>query len=552
MEQRILFTGAGRRIELLQAFRQASLRLGVSLKIIGADMVSTAPALPFCDYGRMVCSMRDEAYIPTLLDICRRDQIDLLIPTIDTDLRLLADHKAEFEAVGTRVMVSEPEMIAKCRDKNITADFFEECGLHAPRTVNSVEAYSGPYPCFIKPKDGSSSIGANRADDIEGLRAFAGQLDDYVIQPYIDGEEFTVDIFCDFDGNPITIIPRRRLAVRSGEVLKTRIALDDQIISECEKLIEAFKPCGPMTVQLIRQASTGTDYFIEINPRFGGGAPLSMKAGADSAEAILRLLAGEAVIRKTEGLADGAVYSRFDQSVCVERGEGLPLRGIIFDLDDTLCLEKDYVRSGYAAVAEALPEVADAAERLWVYFEAGKPAIDCLLEEEGLLHRKAEVLDAYHSHKPMLKLDTAVRTLLQDLRAAGMKLGIITDGRPEGQRNKIAALDLAELVDEIIVTDELGGPGFRKPNDIAFRIMQCRLGIPFGQLAYVGDNPVKDFQAPRQLGMMSIWYDNSEGIYASDEAAADFVIESLTDIVQFIGTEGCEKLPTSQSDSCKR
>lgn len=157
MEQRILFTGAGRRIELLQAFRQASLPLGVSLKIIGADMVSTAPALPFCDYGRMVCSMRDEAYIPTLLDICRGDQIDLLIPTIDTDLRLLADHKAEFEAVGTRVMVSEPEMIAKCRDKNITADFFEECGLHAPRTVNyagytnCVEKYMAAMDCYVLP-----------------------------------------------------------------------------------------------------------------------------------------------------------------------------------------------------------------------------------------------------------------------------------------------------------------------------------------------------------------------------------------------------------------
>lgn len=385
MEQRILFTGAGRRIELLQAFKQASYRLGVSLKIFGTDMVTTAPALAFCDLQRMVCSMRDNAYIPTLLEICKSDHIDLLIPTIDTDLRVLTDHKVEFEAVGTRVMIGEPEMIAKCRDKNITADFFEECGLHAPRTVNSVEAYAGPYPCFIKPKDGSSSIGANRADDIEELQTFASQLNDYVIQPFIDGDEYTVDIFCDFEGNPITIVPRRRLAVRSGEVLKTRIALDEQIISECEKLIETFKPCGPMTVQLIRQASSGDDYFIEINPRFGGGAPLSMKVGADSAEAILRLLLGEPVARKTCGLADGAVYSRFDQSVCVDHGIGMPVRGVIFNLDDTLFQEKDYVRSGYAAVAACLPEVEDAVKRLWSYFEGGgKPAIDCLLEEVGL------------------------------------------------------------------------------------------------------------------------------------------------------------------------
>lgn len=79
-----------------------------------------------------------------------------------------------------------------------------------------------------------------------------------------------MDIFCDLQGNPIYITPRERLAVRSGEVLKTRIALDERIIEECRELVRRFEPCGPITVQLIREKETGEDYYIEINPRYGG------------------------------------------------------------------------------------------------------------------------------------------------------------------------------------------------------------------------------------------------------------------------------------------
>ena len=150
---RILFTGVGRRVELIQAFRQAANRLNVNLKLYGADMAGTAPALAFCDYTRKVCGMRDTDYIPQLLRICEADHIDLLIPTIDTDLLVLSQNAAEFDKIGTKVLISKPDKIAICRDKNYTADFFEACGIKAPRTVNDYQLYHGPYPCFIKPKD---------------------------------------------------------------------------------------------------------------------------------------------------------------------------------------------------------------------------------------------------------------------------------------------------------------------------------------------------------------------------------------------------------------
>ena len=124
-----------------------------------------------------------------------------------------------------------------------------------------------------------------------------------------------MDVMCDFEGNPIFITPRVRLAVRSGEVLKTRICQDSQILTEMESLVASYRPCGPITVQLIRDEGSGEDFYIEINPRFGGGAPLSMKAGADSAEALLRLLSGEHVGYQRGAAEDGAVYCRYDQSI---------------------------------------------------------------------------------------------------------------------------------------------------------------------------------------------------------------------------------------------
>ena len=105
-----------------------------------------------------------------------------------------------------------------------------------------------------------------------------------------------------------------------------------------------------------------------------------------------------------------------------------------------------------------------------------------------------------------------------------------TDGRPDGQRNKIAALGLEALVDDILITDELGGIQFRKPNDIAFRILQTRWAIPCETILYVGDNPAKDFQAPRQLGMQSLFFRNSDGLY-SHSSEQNALCDSTADTV---------------------
>lgn len=545
----ILFTGVGRRVELIGAFRQAALALGMQLTIYGTDVSGTAPALAFCDCTRKVCGMREDGYVSGLAAICKEDKINLIIPTIDTDLLVLSQNRELFEAAGTKVLISSPDMIAICRDKNKTHDFFVSCGLKSPRTVKDYQKYESGYPAFIKPKDGSGSIHAYRAEDSNELEIYARQVGDYIIQPFIDGTEYTIDIFCDFGGNVVSIVPRVRLAVRSGEVLRTEIDLDGRIIREAERLVEYFKPCGPLTVQLIRDRQSGDDYFIEINPRFGGGAPLGMKAGARTAEAVLGLLAG-AEVGRAGAASDHAVYSRFDQSVCMVQGKKpQPIRGIVFDLDDTLYSEKEYVQSGFRAVAQYVGDQ-DAVDKMWRYFESGKPAIDEYLERLGKSGLKNECLEVYRSHRPRIRLYEGVAELVEKLKIEGIRVGIITDGRPEGQRNKIAALGLEQIFSDIIITDELGGVQFRKPNDISFRILQCRWCIPFEQMIYVGDNLSKDFQAPWQLGMRGIWFRNEDGLYTAtdDEAAMQYfsqpaggIISEISEMADILKSQGVRK-----------
>lgn len=534
----LLFTCIGRRVELLQAFRSSAFDLGVNLTILGVDASTTAPALAFCDRSFTICSISEEGYIPTLVKLCESNNVDLLIPTIDTDLLILSENRSRFLEIDTEVLVSDKEQIQICRDKIKTAAFFKLCGINTPDTVDDVNLFNGSFPCFIKPRDGSSSVNAFRINSQAELLDKVKAVPEYIIQPLIRGTEYTVDIFCDFQGVPLYIIPRKRILVRSGEVIVTEISHDEQVKLECIQIIKAFKPRGPLAIQLIRDEQ-GRDYFIEINPRFGGGCPLSIKSGADIPGAIIQILSGTSELAiSTENSNSGLVYSRFDQSVAIKENKAissfstyddlfpiiqhLGIQGIIFDLDDTLYPEKEYVRSGLAAISKCEPFVPKDFEALWNSFIEGNKPIDDVLNQKGQYTEEVKIrlLEKYRSHVPHIKLYLGVKEFLDTWKIASPshRLGLITDGRVYGQNNKIDSLAIRSYFDEIIITDELAGLTgnelrFRKPNTIAFQIMRERLGINYPRLVYIGDNPNKDFRAPLQLGMKVIRYIPEDGVW---------------------------------------
>jgi len=317
-ECNILILSAGRRVELVQSFQKAAKTLNIKSNVVAGDCSETAPAIYFADRKAILPRINEDNYIDEIINVCKREDIKLVIPTIDTDLLLLSEERDRIESEsGAVVLISSTEVISICRDKIITQKFLEENGFKIPKMYSEEELDSGEleFPLFIKPKSGSSSINTFKVNNIEELATYRSLIKEPIVQDFMEGKEFTVDVFLDFDGNLITVVPRLRMATRSGEISKGRIIKDREIIEDIKRLVEVLKPIGHITVQLMK-TNKGIEY-IEINPRFGGGAPMSIQSGADSCENLYRLLMGEN-LEYNENYRDNIMFFRFDNSICVD------------------------------------------------------------------------------------------------------------------------------------------------------------------------------------------------------------------------------------------
>ena len=311
----VLVLSAGRRVELIECFKHAASKLGVSGNVVAVDCSDTAPALYFADKYRLVPRIDSGRYVDAVIDVCREESVSLIVPTIDTELLLLAENKDRIEKeTGARLLVSDLSVIRVCRNKLNTQRYMEEHGFKIPHLYTKEELENGNvrFPLFVKPIDGSSSIDTYKVENREQLDTILTLVKDPMVQDYMVGDEYTIDVFLDFGSNIITVVPRLRMATRSGEIAKGRIVRDKEIIEDVTRLMNELKPIGHITVQC-RKTDRGIEY-IEINPRFGGGAPMSIMAGADSCSNLYRLLRGE-VLTYNEDYRENVVFLRFDSSI---------------------------------------------------------------------------------------------------------------------------------------------------------------------------------------------------------------------------------------------
>lgn len=184
---------------------------------------------------------------------------------------------------------------------------------------------------------------------------------------------------------------------------------------------------------------------------------------------------------------------------------------IVLDMDDTLYLERDFARSGFAAVGALLGDATFAA-RAWDLLEAGGRG-DIFDRLAPTPARVAGMIATYRSHRPAIALAPDAARLLARLEIAAL----ITDGHEVTQRNKIAALGLSGL-DPVIVTDQWGQE-FRKPHPRAFEAVMARHGVRGEDCVYVGDNPAKDFLSPRRLGWRTLRIRRPGGLHEKAEPA---------------------------------
>lgn len=313
----VLILSAGRRVELVRCFKEARESLGLDGKVVAADISTTAPAIYHADKYHIIPKISADDFIESIINVCKEENIHLIVPTIDPELQKLSDNKKRIELnTSAKVLVSREEVIKICRDKYNTQDFFENNGFGMPRLISKVDIQNKNYefPLFIKPLNGSSSINTFKVNSEKELEFFLEYVPEPIVQGFIEGDEFTIDVFTDFNSKPITIVPRQRLATRGGEVAKGITKKDREIIDEIKKVIDVLKPIGHITVQCMK-TKDGIK-FIEINPRFGGGAPISIKAGANSPKNLYKLLLGEK-LTYNEDYEENLLALRHDEAVFI-------------------------------------------------------------------------------------------------------------------------------------------------------------------------------------------------------------------------------------------
>ncbi|MBI1826812.1 MAG: ATP-grasp domain-containing protein [Planctomycetes bacterium] len=317
---RLLFTCIGRRVELVRAFRAAAERLRIRLEIHGGDSDRLAPALSQVDHVHLLPGIASGHYTETLAELIRSHHLSLLIPLIDTELPAIAANREQFTQLGCRTVISSPAVVETCRDKLATYRMLTDAKIDTPKTWRWSEIVNRNrhrFPYYLKPRAGSAAMGNYVVRNHEELVAFGNLVKDPIVQEFVLGDELTVDVYCGFDGVPRCIIPRLRLEVRGGEVTKGVTVRDAMVSAAARRVARELAECrGVITVQCMKTPD-GRVRVIEINPRFGGGVPLAIHAGADFPRWILE----EHLGRKPAISADYEVnlaMLRFDDSVFVK------------------------------------------------------------------------------------------------------------------------------------------------------------------------------------------------------------------------------------------
>jgi len=324
----ILFTSAGRRVELLRAFRTAYQALGLTGQIVATDVDTLAPALHVADRTYIVPPCTSEVYIPTLVDVCVREEIDLIFPLIDDDIPLLAAHRQTFLAAGAQLGGVSADAAAITADKWQTTQFFERLGLATPCSTlpELFDPACADYPVFIKPRDGSASKNAFMARNAGEAAFFLGYVPFPVIQEYLPGPEITTDVVCGLDGRVLGIVSRQRIAVRGGEVVKGVTIQDEGILDACQRIACALPAVGPITVQCIMRDDVPC--FTEINARFGGGIPLGIAAGVDAPLLLLADATGRPSNAAPLGTYQAGLYmTRYDDSFFLTEQQRVQMAG---------------------------------------------------------------------------------------------------------------------------------------------------------------------------------------------------------------------------------
>jgi len=327
MEVNILITSVSRKVWLVKAFKDALKQEGINGKVISVDINPLSAGLYVSDKHYLIPPSSAQNFMPVILEICKKENIKLLIPTRDRELLLFARNKKKFEKQGTYVMVSNSEVIEICNDKYRFYQFLTRNNISTPKTYlpSQINFFSIRYPLLVKSRYGSGSKSVSKAENEKELRFFINYVSNPVIQEFVNGREYTIDLFSDFNGKVITVVPRERIEIFCGESYKGKTVKDAKIMEYTKNLAEKLGTTGHITIQCIKD-DNGIK-FIEVNPRFGGGAILGIKAGVNTPLLLLRLILGKRTEPQIGKFKENIIMLRYTKDLFILN------KGVINDYD---------------------------------------------------------------------------------------------------------------------------------------------------------------------------------------------------------------------------
>lgn len=318
----ILITSAGQRVSLVRAFQKELKEFNTQGMVFTTDLnPMLAPACHISDGYFTVPRVTDVAYMDRLIEICLENDVKLVIPTIDTELLVLSQYKQAFAEKGITLLVSDSALVEKCRDKRLTNALFESKGIAIPEQYDKNNL---KYPVFAKPCDGSLSKGIFVAHSANEIKIEHLTNEKLMFMQFVspdEYDEFTVDCYFDRNSQLKCAVPRKRIFVRAGEINKG-VTKKNCILKEFKQKLAVIEGAiGCLTIQVFCHKMTNAILAIEINPRFGGGYPLSYLAGANYPQWIIQEYLNNHEIDEFDNWKENLLMLRYDAEVLVENYE---------------------------------------------------------------------------------------------------------------------------------------------------------------------------------------------------------------------------------------
>lgn len=293
----ILILSAGTRDKVVQYFKKEA---GENGKIVATDCSNLAPAVYDADKFYLVPRITAPGYLDTILDICKKEEIDGVFSLIDPELSMLAKEKDKFLAVGTTPIISPYDLVETCFDKYKMYQMLQEmkiptgkCYVEKEAFFEAVDKGDISYPVFVKPVKGSASININKVNSKAEVDLLFTLYDDLMVQEYMDGQEYGADVYIDMiTGKCTSIFIKKKIKMRAGETDKSVSVKDEKLFAMLQDFVERCGFRGMIDIDIFD--INGTYYISEVNPRFGGGYPHAYACGVNMPKQVLTNLAGKA------------------------------------------------------------------------------------------------------------------------------------------------------------------------------------------------------------------------------------------------------------------